>query len=686
MRQRLFCLLLVLFCYSIAHEEQGVNETQTRFQVVTFRWEANETPYMIATWLLLAALAKILFHLFKPISNVLPDSSLLIAVGLLLGLILKESGAHIAYTLDSHVFFLYLLPPIIFDAGYFMPNRALFENFDSVLLFAVVGTIWNCIAIGCSLLILSSYGIFSMAFSTTEIFVFSALISAVDPVAVIAVFEEINVNEFIFVNVFGEALFNDGVTVVLYQMFKSFTLIGPENLVPVDYAAGVLSFFVVALGGAVVGIIFAFLVSLITKYTNQVRILAPVFIFVIPYMAYLTAEITSLSSIIAIAVCGMVMKQYVKGNITTAAANSVKYFIKMLAQSSETVIFMFLGLSTMYSNHYWDTAFVVATVGFCLLFRTIGVLVQCFFLNRFRHKKFTKVDQLILSYGGLRGAIAFGLAMSIPETIMARKMFITTTIVVIFFTVFLQGITIRPLVNFLNVETKDDRPATMTESVYNKYLDYMMSGLEDIAGQQGHYSLVDNFERFNAKILRPILMRNEKKKNFDASTIVRAYQKITLEDALNLTKLQKAEHKRISALRDQELRGAYINKVFEKELPSNNYVTVTPASKQLEKFLSTGENVDSLYALFSDLLDRKLKELNTTRDEATEEAGDDIQDDYMREMTTGSNAGSHVNIRQALASESLQVNDPYQRGGRRQSTGGMRDQRKSFHWTDNHNV
>lgn len=56
------------------------------------------------------------------------------------------------------------------------------------------------------------------------------------------------------------------------------------------------------------------------------------------------------------------------------------------------------------------------------------------------------------------------------------------------------------------------------------------------------------------------------------------------------------------------------------------------------QFLSTGENVDNLYALFSDLLDRKLKELNTTRDQAAVEAGDDIQDDYMREMTTGSNA------------------------------------------------
>lgn len=676
MWQRFVCLLFILFCYSAANEDHSGNQTQTRFQVVSFRWAANETPYMIATWLLLAALAKILFHVFKPISNVLPDSSLLIAVGLIIGLLLKESGAHIIYSLDSHVFFLYLLPPIIFDAGYFMPNRALFENIDSVLLFAVVGTIWNCMAIGGSLLLLSSYGIFSMEFSTTEIFVFSALISAVDPVAVIAVFEEINVNEFIFVNVFGEALFNDGVTVVLYQMFKSFTLIGAENLKPIDYGAGVLSFFIVACGGALIGLIAAFIVSFVTKFTNKVRILAPVFIFVIPYMAYLSAEITSLSSIIAIAVCGMAMKQYVKGNITTAAANSVKYFIKMLAQSSETVIFMFLGLSTMSSNHYWDTAFVCATVAFCLIYRTIGVLVQCFILNKFRYKKFTKIDQLILSYGGLRGAIAFGLAMSIPETILARQMFITTTIVVIFFTVFLQGITIRPLVNYLNVETKDHRQATMTESVYNKYLDYMMSGVEDIAGQQGHYSLRDNFERFNAKILRPILMRNEKKKNFDASTIVRAYQKITLEDAMNLTKLQKAEHKRITALRGQELRygdGTYLNKAFEKDLPKDNDMTVTPQGKQLDKFLAAGENVDSLYALFSELLDRKLKEMNTNR-ATVETEGEDIQDDYMRQMTSASNSGSHQNLRQqSMNNEVLQTNNPYLRGGRRQSTGEMND-------------
>ena len=67
------------------------------------------------------------------------------------------------------------------------------------------------------------------------------------------------------------------------------------------------------------------------------HILAPVFIFVIPFLAYLTAELFGLSSILAIVACGIGMKQYVKGNLSHDAYSSVKYFVKMLAQSSETV-------------------------------------------------------------------------------------------------------------------------------------------------------------------------------------------------------------------------------------------------------------------------------------------------------------------------------------------------------------
>ncbi|EGT33143.1 hypothetical protein CAEBREN_29621 [Caenorhabditis brenneri] len=648
MSSRLFVFFLI--CYATADKIEESNADG--YQLFTWKWDDVHHVYVITVWLLIASLAKILFNLMKPVSKWLPDSSLLIIVGLGLGWVLHQttlSGA----TLDSHTFFLYLLPPIIFDAGnfihilrlflnclftgYFMPNRALFENFDSVLVFSVFGTIWNTFAIGGSLLLLAQYDLFTMSFTTFEILVFSALISAVDPVAVIAVFEEIHVNEFLFINVFGEALFNDGVTVVfkmivLYQMFKSFALIGSENLSVLDYATGGLSFFVVALGGAAIGVIFAIAASLTTKYTYDVRILAPVFIFVLPYMAYLTAEMVSLSSIIAIAICSMLMKQYIKGNITQAAANSVKYFTKMLAQSSETVIFMFLGLSTISSQHHFDLIFISATLFFCLIYRAIGIVVQCYILNRFRAKKFEVVDQFIMSYGGLRGAIAYGLVVSIPASITAKPMFITATIAVIYFTVFLQGITIRPLVNCLKIKRKEERDPTMVESVYNKYLDYMMSGVEDIAGQKGHYTFIENFERFNAKVIKPVLMRHQKRESFDASSIVRAYEKITLEDAIKLAKVKNTiQNKRIERIKSQ-------NKVAQA-LPdklSPTQKTVTPKDVQLKKFMESGENIDSLYMLFSDLLDRKLHEMNTTAIQKKEirEGEDDIQDDYMAEVVS----------------------------------------------------
>lgn len=93
-----------------------------------------------------------------------------------------------------------------------------------------------------------------------------------------------------------------------------------------------------------------------------------------------------------------------------------------------------------------------------------------------------------------------------------------------------MGITIRPLLFLLKVEKQDlDYEQMMVEAVYNKYFDYTMAGIEDIIGQRGRHFIRDTFERVNAKLLKPILMRNVKKKSFDASDIVRAYNKITVQ-------------------------------------------------------------------------------------------------------------------------------------------------------------
>ena len=81
------------------------------------------------------------------------------------------------------------------------------------------------------------------------------MISAVDPVAVLAVFEEIQVDEVLYIVVFGESLLNDAVTVVLYHMFEAYVEIEEDNITVSDIGKGLASFIVVAGGGTIIGIV-----------------------------------------------------------------------------------------------------------------------------------------------------------------------------------------------------------------------------------------------------------------------------------------------------------------------------------------------------------------------------------------------------------------------------------------------
>lgn len=76
-------------------------------------------------------------------------------LGLVLGGIVWAADHIASFTLTPTVFFFYLLPPIVLDAGYFMPNRLFFSNLGTILLYAVVGTVWNAATTGLSL-----YGVF----------------------------------------------------------------------------------------------------------------------------------------------------------------------------------------------------------------------------------------------------------------------------------------------------------------------------------------------------------------------------------------------------------------------------------------------------------------------------------------------------------------------------------------------
>lgn len=89
-----------------------------------------------------------MFHFSQKFTTVVPESCILILLGLVLGGIVLIANKKQLYQLEPALFFLFLLPTIVGDAGYFMPARLFFDNLGAILTYAVVGTLWNAFCTG----------------------------------------------------------------------------------------------------------------------------------------------------------------------------------------------------------------------------------------------------------------------------------------------------------------------------------------------------------------------------------------------------------------------------------------------------------------------------------------------------------------------------------------------------------
>lgn len=507
------------------------SHTKRAFPVLSFDYANIRLPFEISLWVLLASLMKLGFHLIPRVSNIVPESCLLIVVGLLVGGLIKLVGEE-PPVLSSKVFFFYLLPPIILDAGYFLPIRPFTENLGTILMFAVVGTLWNSFFIGGML-----YGLCQLETSLYSVkllpcLLFGSITSAVDPVAVLAVFEEIHINELLHILVFGESLLNDAVTVVLYHLFEEFSTVG--TITVMDVFLGIVCFLVVSLGGIVVGAIYGILAAFTSRFTSHTRVIEPLFVFVYSYLAYLSAEVFHLSGIMALIACGAVMRPYVEANISHKSHTTIKYFLKMWSSVSDTLIFIFLGVSTVAGPHSWNWSFVIVTVILCLVARVLGVIGLTFMINKFRIVKLTTKDQFIIAYGGLRGAIAFSLVYLLDTNHFdgqIKNMFLTAIITVIFFTVFVQGMTIRPLVDLLAVKKKQETKRSINEEIHTQFLDHLLTGIEDICGHYGHHHWKDKLNRFNKKYVKKCLIAGERSKE---PQLIAFYHKMEMKQAIEL--------------------------------------------------------------------------------------------------------------------------------------------------------
>ncbi|XP_062841517.1 sodium/hydrogen exchanger 3.2 [Trichomycterus rosablanca] len=508
--------------------------TMNTLAVVTWKWHHVEVPYLVALWVLVCWLCKLVAQLNTRLKSFFPESGLLIFCGFILGGIVWGADKRQTFSLTPRNFFYFLLPQIILDTGYFMPNKLFFSNLGAILVHAVIGTVWNAGAVGVSLWGCWLGGAMGdLHIGLLQFLLFGSLLAAVDPVAVIAVFEEVHVNEVLFIWVFGESLLNDGVTVVLYNVFDAFVTLGGPRINAAEIIKGIVSFFIVSFGGSLIGVIFAIIISLLTKYTGKVQIIEAGFIFVLGYLSYLTAEMLSLSSILSITFCGVCCQKYVNANMDEKSVTTVRYAMKVFANGSETMIFVFLGVTAIDNVIWvWNTGFIFLTLLFAIVYRFIGVFSLTWFLNRYRLVPVEIIDQLVMSYGGLRGAVAYGLAASLDEKkIPEKNLIISTTLIVVYFTVILQGLTMKPIVQWLKVKRVQSTELKLIEKVNNRACEHVLTAMEDVCGQIGDNWWTRGWKRFEEKYISWFLMKPEARRNQDY--LFSIFHKLNLEDAVN---------------------------------------------------------------------------------------------------------------------------------------------------------
>jgi sodium/hydrogen exchanger 8 len=403
---------------------------------------------LLATYLLL----KFHIHWF-------PESVLIIAIGIIMGLILKISPPdfNIITQLDPNIFFQIFLPAIIFDAGYTLEKKEFFGNIGGIILFAVIGTILSTIVVACGLFLLGYAGA-SLELPLVDSLMFGSLISAVDPVATLAIFSALKVNPTLHYLVFGESIVNDAVAIVLYKTFEGFKHATGDS--PTEYLVliGFVQFFYVSLGSVLLGIVMSLLASLFFKHVAVRKYPAlELIIFVLFVYGPYLAALPYLSGILTILVSGVVMSYYTAPNLSLTTQASVTNGARALAFGCESLTFLYMGMALFsFSMTHWSFSLIAWTILLCVVGRAINIYPLSAILNQYRRTAISWSTQFIMFFSGLRGAIAFALSIGIMNQGDIGAYLFTTTLAVVLFTIVVFGGGTFPLLKIFKIKTKKD--------------------------------------------------------------------------------------------------------------------------------------------------------------------------------------------------------------------------------------
>ncbi len=359
------------------------------------------------------------------------------------------------------VLFLFL-PALIFESAFNLDSRKLIKDIAPVMVLAIPALLISTFVIGIGL-----WSLLEISFVLALLF--GALISATDPVAVVALFKEVGAPQRLTILVEGESLLNDATAIVIFNIILGLAISGVALSVT-DMGLAVVEFFRVFLGGILVGFLIGFALSELL-YRMHVGVSAYLIIsIVIAYASFAIAEHElHVSGVMAVVSSAITMGVFGVGRIPQAATHLVKETWEVIALVFNSLLFLLVGLSVDVASLFAHFDEILLGVVFVLVARAASVYSMVpATIKAFSLPHVTMGERHIMWWGGLKGGLAIAIVLSIPLEMPGREMLLNMTLGVVMFSLLVNAPTIRPLMHKLGIDRlTDDEHSELKHALVN---------------------------------------------------------------------------------------------------------------------------------------------------------------------------------------------------------------------------
>ncbi len=353
-------------------------------------------------------------------------------------------GSLANFSLTPELVLFVFIPTLIFESAFNLNARQVGRNILPILTMAVPGLLVSTAIIG---LIMATFSEFDLMVAL----LLGAILSATDPVAVIAIFKQLGVPERLTVLVEGESLFNDATSLVLATLLIGILTAGEFSGGTI--VNGIGEFFVVFLGGALVGWLLALAVGQVLGAIESDPDIEITLSTILAYFSFIIAEhVFHVSGIMAVVAAGIMMGSWGKTKISPSTEEFMEHFWEYLAYIANVLIFLMVGMQ-IDLNALWSSIdlIVLVFVGM-LISRAVVVFGAVPLIGKIPGSEAIGMPyRMVMYWGGLRGAIALAIVLALPNEFAYKDTLVAVVMGAVVFTLIFQGLSIEALVKRLKL-------------------------------------------------------------------------------------------------------------------------------------------------------------------------------------------------------------------------------------------